>query len=191
VLRLGLYHQVGPILADCVGTKVLSISGAHGLVRLLPKRDHTTIVETSFPDVRMEDLPMDDETFDIVLSDQVLEHVADPWTAVQESLRVTKAGGLVVHTSCFMNPVHRDPSDFWRFTPEGLEALCAPHCVESVGAWGNRLAVILVLLGRRRLPNAPILGRATQALLRRNDPRCPLVVWVAARRMPTGLASHR
>jgi ubiquinone/menaquinone biosynthesis C-methylase UbiE len=52
-----------------------------------------------------------DNTFDAVASDQVLEHVeGDPFVAIAESVRVVKAGGFVVHTTCFLNSLHGAPT---------------------------------------------------------------------------------
>ena len=41
-------------------------------------------------------LPFADESFDVVYSSNVLEHVADPWTMADEMVRVTRVGGTVV-----------------------------------------------------------------------------------------------
>ena len=65
-------------------------------------------------------LPLPDETFDLVLSKQVLEHVPDPDLYLRESLRVLKPGGrllLSTHGLMFYHPV---PDDFWRWTASGL-----------------------------------------------------------------------
>lgn len=42
-----------------------------------------------------ESLPFENDTFDIVTSFQVLEHVNDPGQAIDEMFRVTKPGGLI------------------------------------------------------------------------------------------------
>lgn len=41
------------------------------------------------------ELPFADETFDITFCHQVLIHIANPWDALREMLRVTKRGGVV------------------------------------------------------------------------------------------------
>ena len=41
-------------------------------------------------------LPFADESFDVVYSSNVLEHVADPWTMADDMVRVTRVGGTVV-----------------------------------------------------------------------------------------------
>jgi SAM-dependent methyltransferase len=43
-----------------------------------------------------EELPFDDESFDLVTCQTVLMHVADPRGVIDEMVRVTKRGGLVV-----------------------------------------------------------------------------------------------
>jgi len=43
-----------------------------------------------------EDLPFGDDTFDFVLSNEVIEHVADDTRAVREMVRVTKGKGRVL-----------------------------------------------------------------------------------------------
>lgn len=42
-----------------------------------------------------EDIPFDDNSFDIVYSSNVLEHTADPEKVLREALRVVKPGGIV------------------------------------------------------------------------------------------------
>lgn len=44
-----------------------------------------------------EKLPFKNNTFDIVFSTNVLEHVQDPAKVIEESIRVAKPGGLVQH----------------------------------------------------------------------------------------------
>jgi hypothetical protein len=53
-----------------------------------------------------------------------LEHCADPMTACRELRRVVSpARGTVVISSVMLMPIHGYPSDYWRFTPEGLRVL--------------------------------------------------------------------
>jgi hypothetical protein len=53
-----------------------------------------------------------------------LEHCADPMAACRELRRVVSADrGTVVISSVMLMPIHGYPSDYWRFTPEGLRLL--------------------------------------------------------------------
>ena len=64
-----------------------------------------------------------DNSFDVVFSMDVFEHVAKPWEAAKESIRITKPGGLIIHRTLFAYRYHPSPVDYWRFTSQGLEFL--------------------------------------------------------------------
>ncbi len=72
-----------------------------------------------------EAMPVADGTFDTVLSIAVLEHVAEPDAIVREYFRVLKPGGHVVASVPFLQPEHKVPTDFQRYTRDGLERLFA------------------------------------------------------------------
>lgn len=79
-------------------------------------------------------LPFRSDSIDMALCIEVIEHVADPSTAVKELWRITKPGGKVILTTPFLTPYHGKKAtlndfshsgypDFWRFTHQGLEYL--------------------------------------------------------------------
>lgn len=70
-----------------------------------------------------EALPVDDSSFDLVLSTQVLEHVEDPYQAVREFHRVTSPGGRVLASTHGVQVYHPSPTDYWRWTHAGLELM--------------------------------------------------------------------
>ena len=155
---------------------VLAVSGSGHLARRLTACAHVT--ETTYPDVDICALPYEDGTFNMVVSDQVLEHVRDPITAVAESVRVTEPGGLIVHTTCCVNPIHGRP-DYWRFTPDGL-ALLVPADAKllATGGWGNPLVWLLVALGARFVPVPHAKWHPLHWLATWNHPDWPVVVWL-------------
>ena len=67
------------------------------------------------------DLPSADGSFDCVLSSQVLEHVTDPRLYLREAFRVLKSGGSLIVSTHGIWPYHPDPTDFWRWTIDGLQ----------------------------------------------------------------------
>lgn len=69
------------------------------------------------------ELPFEDNTFDVVLCTEVLEHLHSPHIAAQEMMRVLKPGGKLVLTTRFMFPIHGAPVDYFRYTPYGLKKL--------------------------------------------------------------------
>ena len=117
-------------------------------------------------------------TFDVVICEQVIEHVVDPWAAVRNLRDLCVPGGHVVVSTPFLVRVHELPSyglhDYWRFTPRGLRTLLegAGLEVDTVGAWGNRRCV------DGNLDRWPAYRR-WQSL--RNEPDLPVQVWAFAR----------
>ena len=69
------------------------------------------------------DIPFDDEVFDCVIIQAVLEHVLDPQRCVSEVHRVLKHSGLVYAETPFMQQVHMKQYDFTRFTHLGHRRL--------------------------------------------------------------------
>lgn len=72
---------------------------------------------------RVEELPVEDGRFDVVLCTQVLEHCDDPAQAVRELRRVTAAGGRVLASTHGVYIYHPAPTDYWRWTHAGLQRL--------------------------------------------------------------------
>ena len=68
-------------------------------------------------------LPFGERTFQLVLSQETMEHVADPFRAVREMGRVLKADGVLYLQVPFVLGYHPDPEDYWRFTHSGVQRL--------------------------------------------------------------------
>ncbi len=117
--------------------------------------------------------------FDVVICEQVLEHVDDPFGAAANLRALCEPGGHVVVSTPFLIKVHELPEygmrDYWRFTPRGLRTLleAAGLTVEQVGEWGNRDCVI------GNLERWPAYRRRHSL---RNEPEIPVQVWAFARR---------
>jgi SAM-dependent methyltransferase len=61
-------------------------------------------------------LPFDDDTFDLVFSSNVLEHVEDPARFIDESVRVAKPGGIVyVSFTAWFSPWGGHETSPWHF----------------------------------------------------------------------------
>jgi SAM-dependent methyltransferase len=68
-------------------------------------------------------LPVDVKEYDCVLSTQVLEHVEDPSSYLQECYRVLKPGGYLLLTTHGTYEDHASPYDYWRWTAFGLHRM--------------------------------------------------------------------
>jgi SAM-dependent methyltransferase len=95
---------------------------------------------SSKPDVYYDGkvLPFESQTFDTVISVQVLEHTPYPQNLVNEMTRVVKSGGLVIVSAPFSFRLHEEPHDYFRYTPHGLRTMfeLAGLVVEDI--WSER-----------------------------------------------------
>lgn len=71
-------------------------------------------------DISKEHYPFENESFDFVICNAVLEHVENPDFVVSEIWRVLKKGGKAYISVPFLQPYHPDPEDYRRLTPGGL-----------------------------------------------------------------------
>ena len=116
--------------------------------------------------------------YDVVICEQVLEHVEDPRAAAENLRGLCAPGGHVVVSTPFLIKVHELPAygmpDLWRFTPRGLRVLLERAGLEvlAVGAWGNRDCVAGNL-------DRWAAYRRWHSL--RNEPDLPVQVWAFAR----------
>jgi len=66
--------------------------------------------------------PFEDNTFDLIISGQTLEHVGNPFLWIKELYRVLKEGGEVFIIAPSKGKQHCPP-DYWRILPDGMKAL--------------------------------------------------------------------
>jgi SAM-dependent methyltransferase len=95
-----------------------------------------------------EAIPVADAAFDLVLMTEVLEHLEHPERVLTEAVRVLKPGGRLIATMPFLFPIHADPYDFQRWTPQKL-TLAFEHAglqVEQLEPMGSVFAVLHDLL---------------------------------------------
>jgi SAM-dependent methyltransferase len=120
------------------------------------------------------------ERFDVVICEQVVEHVPDPFLAASNLRELCVPGGHVIVSTPFLIKVHEmqliyDMKDYWRFTPRGLRTLLERGGLEvdEVGSWGNRDCVV------GNFDNWAAF-RPWHSL--RNEPDLPVQVWAFAHR---------
>jgi SAM-dependent methyltransferase len=86
-----------------------------------------------------------DGSFDCVLSSQVLEHVTSPQKYLSEVSRVLRPGGSLILSTHGIWPYHPDPTDFWRWTIDGLQEeikRCGFEIVDVQGVLGLESAAL-------------------------------------------------
>jgi len=82
--------------------------------------------------------------FDVVVADQVLEHVPNFFVAVANCIDCTKRGGVVVFGSPWIYPYHAAPKDYWRISRDGYKWLFETYGIETIeiGGWGHQKALV-------------------------------------------------
>jgi len=81
------------------------------------------------PEGRIE---LNDESLDVVLSTQVLEHVISPSSYLLEAHRVLKKDGQLILSTHGYWMFHPDPTDFWRWTSAGLKKIVSEAGFEVI-----------------------------------------------------------
>ncbi|MEW6606030.1 MAG: methyltransferase domain-containing protein [bacterium] len=64
------------------------------------------------------------EEFDVIICLDTLEHDDNPFQTIKKAYQALKIGGIILITVPGINfQKHGYPSDYWRFTEEGLKVL--------------------------------------------------------------------
>ncbi|TMM31354.1 class I SAM-dependent methyltransferase [Polaribacter aestuariivivens] len=95
-------------------------------------------------------MPFKANSFDTILSTEVLEHCYDYKNYIKECLRVLKPEGIIFFTVPFLWPLHETPHDHYRFTPFTLQKAFEENnnCkvnIYGLGGWNASLATMLGL----------------------------------------------
>lgn len=118
------------------------------------------------------EIPAPDNTYDVVMSGNVAEHVPQIWRWMAELARVTKPGGQVITVSPISWIYHEAPVDCWRMYPAAMEAISEYAGLTVTYSWWGSLER---LASRRTYPGAgddegwghPYQGRGWKGLVRR------------------------
>jgi SAM-dependent methyltransferase len=102
-------------------------------------------VSACYPEYDVCAGPYEKNSFDVILAQQVLEHVLWPYRAVKHVYETLRPGGWFIVTTPFLLRVHDYPVDCSRWTELGLKHLLAEGGFYlndiQTGSWGNRACV--------------------------------------------------
>lgn len=91
-------------------------------------------------------LPFKDNTFDVVISTEVFEHLEYPFITANEVYRVLKKDGIFIGSAPFLFPIHGDPDDHFRFTNSCLKLFFKKFRVVKINSLGGYLGVFGLFL---------------------------------------------
>lgn len=119
-----------------------------------------------------------DKKFDIIIAEQVFEHLNWPYRAGKNIFGMLKKEGYFLITTPFLLKIHNHPIDCSRWTPAGIRYFLAECGFDYddilVSSWGNRKCLKANLEGWKLYnPNFHSLE---------NEEEFPLVVWALARK---------
>ena len=66
---------------------------------------------------------IEDNSFDLVITGQVFEHIEYPWVTIREIARILRPGGFLFLTAPNAGVEHKAPTDCYRYFADGLKAL--------------------------------------------------------------------
>jgi SAM-dependent methyltransferase len=120
-----------------------------------------------------------EKQFDVIIADQVFEHLLWPYRAVRNVYAMLKSGGYFICTTPFLIRVHNNPVDCSRWTELGVRYLLAEGSFElekiHTGSWGNLACV-------RSNHTARTWARIGWGKSLQNDKDYPVCVWAIAQK---------
>ena len=119
--------------------------------------------------------------YDLIIAEQVFEHVRYPWRAAKNIYDGLKPGGHFLISTPFIFHIHPTPLDCWRWTPQGMgfmleDAGFQPHNIRAEG-WGNYEC----FLRHAMIMEAPPYGGSPDQPIH-NVPHIPIQVWALAKK---------
>ncbi len=147
--------------------KALEISGEHY------KNYFTNYTNYKYPTFDLLNPRLIESTFQVVIVEQVLEHVKNPFVACKTIYDLTSPGGTAIINTPFLIRLHGLPDDYFRFTPNGLK-----YILESSGF----VNVKIKSFGNKRCVQGNLLNWQKHRFYHsmRNDPNLPVMVWAFA-----------
>jgi SAM-dependent methyltransferase len=120
-----------------------------------------------------------DKQFDIVIAEQVFEHLLWPYRAAKNVYEMIKPNGYFLISTPFLIKIHDYPQDCSRWTETGIKYFLAEAGFNleniSTGSWGNIECVV------SNFNQWTVYKNGFHNL--ENDPNLPIVVWALAKKV--------
>lgn len=166
-----MQREWSTFLKDFSNSSILEISPGERTIWQQFGRSYRSTQYPAF-DICAETTP---QRYDIIIADNVFEHLADPYAAAGNVFSMLNPGGWFVIATPFLVRLHGCPSDFTRWTPEGMRRFLT-QCgfnESRVDSWGNRACI------KANYVNWAPYGWGKPL---HNEPEFPMMVWAFARK---------
>jgi SAM-dependent methyltransferase len=160
---------------DCSAIDALEISGSGSQGRY-GFRSYRSV---QYPKYDVCTGPLAGEEFDLVIAEQVFEHILQPDRAATNVFQMLRPGGFFVISTPFLLKVHEVPLDLYRWTERGMRQLLetAGFTDVSTASWGNRECLIADMT-----PGLVWTAYNPRKHSLHNEPEFAIVVWAFAKK---------
>jgi len=180
--RAAMYAELAQHFAERPLAKGIGIEFGGGSNRIIQGMcSGTTWEERPYPQYDITELAHWGES-DIVIADQVLEHIREPWKIFDCAFKTVRQAFVV--TVPFLVKIHGCPGDYWRMTPECIRSMgkSAGFTDIHIGTWGNSQATFwLNKYWYTHLMMEAVPEVEWRAALASNDPETPIMIWAVLR----------
>jgi len=131
----------------------------------------------AYPEYDLCRAPWAAEVCDLLILEQVLEHVRHPRRALENARAMLRPAGTILVDTPFLLKFHPCPVDLYRWTEDGLRALLEDAGFTAIrsGSWGNRQCLAADLQ-----PGMAWTYYDPAAHSLENESQFPIVVWAFA-----------
>jgi len=168
---------------SCLPRHTLDVLEVSGSSWSDPRFGFRSYRSLAYPEYDICQAPLQKEFCDLLILEQVLEHVRRPHQAVAHALAMLRPGGRILVSTPFLLKFHPCPLDLYRWTEDGLRVLLEEAGFISIvtGSWGNRRC-----LAADMQPGLAWTYYDPAVHSLENEIQFPIVVWAFAQKPPAG-----
>jgi SAM-dependent methyltransferase len=173
--RIVMNNATQNIIASLAVTELEALEVSGQAWKSTPFKTYTTV---SYPQFDICNVDAEhNQSVDIVIAEQVFEHVKNPFKGVTNVYNMLRPNGYFLITTPFFLKVHGAPMDYWRWTSDGLKTMLEDcgFFVEISDSWGNKDCVVGSLTEWKTYEDGLNLD---------NEPDFPVVCWALAKKLP-------
>ncbi|MDO8487693.1 MAG: hypothetical protein Q7S31_00065 [bacterium] len=174
--RAVMYDRLRESLShESVSGEGVEFGGSNGIIQnMFP---HVVWEVRRFPNFDVTNESSYERSWDVIVTDQVLEHTEKPWEAMR--LIGEHTTQIAIITVPFLIGIHNSPHDFWRMTPKAIHMLAKPYFPHiDIQTWGTPKANNWhAIYNRTSRLIAAVPEAELEAELADNNTGKPFVIW--------------
>jgi SAM-dependent methyltransferase len=188
-IRINLEKEIIPVLRKFAKGSILEIGcGNLSYRKYIKSKNYKTLdinpkVKPDFcEDIHKTKIPSN--SFDTIIMIETLEHLYNPFKAIEQAHRILKQGGYVIATTPFIYPYHGEPHDYYRYTKYGLMEIFKKFQKIKITEYGNVFgATIDILTSYKIFKPLKLLNILINSLIFNNfDNKTPTGILILAKK---------